>query len=218
MKKVFLFGASVVYGVGAVEACWADRIKQAVHRELYGANAKDDACQVFNCGIPGENAAQVNSRIHPALSLSSKPEDKKIIVLSVGTNDSRAEGESTAFQNTPEGYRQTLETMLPAVQRLSSGLICVGFTPVDEHKTLPHRDGNAASYFRNDRIRQFEQVFAEVSLAHHLTFVPLFDKAQAHGWNARLYQDGLHPNDEGHEWMFQQVWPEVRRALGWVSV
>lgn len=36
MTQIFIIGSSSVYGVGAESSGWADLVKQALHRKMYG--------------------------------------------------------------------------------------------------------------------------------------------------------------------------------------
>ncbi len=219
MKNVFLFGASTTHGVGGPRGGWADKLKAGLHRDLYGEDAAGECCEVYELGVPGTNSADLlerfESEIHARLIGQTSPEDT-IIVMQIGMNDSKAVGTPDGFVTTPEAFSQTANYLFDIAKKCSTHVVALGLTPVDERKVTPKINpltGNK-SYFSNDRIEAFDVAVQEVCLASGATFVPLF-AAVPDTWADRyLFTDGIHPSDQGHEWIRSQVEPEVRKALG----
>ena len=216
MKTILIFGASGAHGVGGEHGGWADKLKLHIHEQLYITKGQGEACAVYELGIPGENAAAVLSRfeaeLRPRLVWATPPET--VIVLAVGGNDAKATNVPENFANTPEQYAQTVQLMLGAAKTHAEHVICLGHTPVDETKTNPKRNPNGGlSFFNNNRLREFEAAIRQEAEAAGVTFLPLFAEVPP-DWKTRcLYSDGLHPNDAGHQWIFERLRSSVDTVL-----
>ena len=210
MKKVFIFGASVTYGVGATALGWSDQLKQAVNGLMYEPGGIGEVAEVYNLGIPGETTKQVAARMEQEIIPRSKSQDQLMIILSVGLNDAKAQDRPDNFINTPEGYAADMGAALAAGADITPRVIGIGYPPTDEAKVNPKQNPWGTSYFRNDRIKQFESIFGKACAEKKLQFIPVFEKAQAVGWLENTAVDGLHPNQAGHDWLFELVWPAVK--------
>ena len=69
--------------------------------------------------------------------------------------------------------------------------------------------------YGTDYARQFAGVFAKVAAAHKAAVVPFFLKGVADGADPlRLFQaDRIHPREEAHPIMLDNVWPELKKLL-----
>jgi lysophospholipase L1-like esterase len=83
----------------------------------------------------------------------------------------------------------------------------VGFPAVDETKTNPI--AWADLYYKNENIQKFENAAKAAAEKLDVPFVPVYEKFKP-GMNAH---DGLHPNDEGHQLIFELVRPALEELL-----
>ena len=69
--------------------------------------------------------------------------------------------------------------------------------------------------YGTDYARQFAGVFGKVATATRAAVVPFFLKGVADGKDpVRLFQpDRIHPREEAHPIMLDNVWPELRKLL-----
>ena len=68
--------------------------------------------------------------------------------------------------------------------------------------------------YLNSRILEFERTLREFCEQNKVAFAPIFEefkKQLDRGKN--LLADGLHPNNDGHELIFQLVRPELDKLL-----
>lgn len=218
MKNILIFGASGLHGVGGERGGWADRLKAALHKDMYGAGGAGEFCEVYELGIPGTTLsdmlarfeAEVRARVH-------QPDpDQTYIIFSCGANDAKAVDQIDNHPISAEDFAANVHAFIHLAKDYSNHIVGVGIVPVDESKTSPKESpvSGRLSYFSNQRLKQFEDAFAQVCGAEQVQFVPLFDSVPADWAQTHLWRDGLHPNDHGHDWIHEKVEPVLRTMLG----
>lgn len=215
--QILIFGASSTYGIGSTKGSWADMIKQKYLTMQYGDEGiGEQRIDVFNFAQSGLTIEEIQASVPDDIRHRHRDGWRKIALFSGGLNNSRAVNTPENFVSTPESFTEILEPTIATLAEQVDALICVGYTPIDESKTYPKRNplNNSMSYFSNERGKLFYDLFKEVSERQGAYFVDIFDAAQALPWIPD-YQvdDGLHPNDKGYQWMFEQVWPVLERVV-----
>jgi lysophospholipase L1-like esterase len=181
--RVLVFGASSAQGYWDSQGGWADRLKH-YYDEIQIEDLSQDIPHVMNLGISNDSTSEVLKRLGP--ECKARMNDKGVaIIIQVGSNNAAEIG--GRLRSSPEKYQIDLET-----------------------KTNPI--SWADIYYRNENIAEFENAAAEVCDKLDVPFVPLHD----HFLNSKdklNAQDGLHPNDAGHKFIFALVQPELDKLL-----
>jgi lysophospholipase L1-like esterase len=125
-----------------------------------------------------------------------------VLVFAAGINDSLTYDTGKHFSSL-ERYIQDLEDLLAVARLFSDKLLFIGLTPVDDENPRTRN-------YHTERIWQFEQVLRRFTQNHALPFVPLFEKLQARMHEEYVFIDGLHPSDEGHQLIYEQVLPVLQ--------
>lgn len=214
MKYILIFGGSTAHGVGAANG-WADRIKQALHERMYGEKSTGDACYVYELGVPGNTvrdlAARFEAELHARVPSSAQADT--LVVFTGGANDSKAINEPNAYLFTPAEFGLMASSFLKQAKSVAGHVVAFGLTPVDESKTSPKKNPitGGKSYYKNNRLAEFESALGQACEMENVPFVPLFKKTPKDWAATSLAADGMHPNDAGHEWIYQQVLPHVTK-------
>jgi acyl-CoA thioesterase-1 len=162
---------------------WAALLEQRLAQEKIPA-------RVVNASISGDTTSGGRSRL-PALLAREKPTH---VVIELGGND--------ALRGLPLAMTEdNLAAMTKAAQAAGARVLLVGMQVPPNYGT--------------DYARQFAGVFAKVAAAHKAAVVPFFLKGVADGADPlRLFQaDRIHPREEAHPIMLDNVWPELRKLL-----
>jgi len=162
---------------------WVALLEQRLAREKIAA-------RVVNASISGDTTAGGRSRL-PALLAQHKPTH---VVIELGGND--------ALRGLALGMtRDNLAWMTQAAQQAGARVLLVGMQ-------VPPNYG--ATYGKD-----FAGVFTTVAQAHKAALVPFLLKGVADGADpVRLFQaDRIHPREEAHPMMLDNVWPELRKLL-----
>lgn len=148
------------------------------------------AARVVNASISGDTTSGGRSRL-PALLAQHKP---AIVVIELGGND--------ALRGLPlAGSEDNLAAMTQASQKTGARVLLVGMQ-------VPPNYGS-------DYGKRFSEMFDKVGKANKAAVAPFFLKGVADGADPlKLFQrDRIHPLEEAHPMMLDNVWPELRKLL-----
>jgi lysophospholipase L1-like esterase len=137
-----------------------------------------------------------------------------IAVIAVGGNNSKAEDLPENFVSSIEEYEQIMSRLLERMKEDADEVIVVGNSTVDEAKTNPKPNPltGGQSYFTNDRRILFNHALLKLCHKYKAHFVDM--DISPDEWKEKyLYTDGLHPNQAGHQYIFEKVSAEVEKLL-----
>ena len=127
--------------------------------------------------------------------------EPKIIIFSIGDNDS--------YRVPLEQFENNLVELIKKAKAYTDKILFVGIKEVDEQKTKPVPwDENA--FYTNDKIEVYNNKLKEVVERNGVVYLSLADVITADDLN-----DGLHPNEQGHEKIFNAV-RGFLRGDGWL--
>lgn len=148
------------------------------------------AAKVINASISGDTTSGGRSRL-PALLAQHKPSH---VIIELGGND--------ALRGLPlKMTQENLSAMTQAAQKAGAKVLLVGMQ-------VPPNYGA-------DYAKQFEKAFETVATAMKVPLVPFFLKGVADGADPlKLFQnDRIHPKEEAHPIMLDNVWPALKKML-----
>lgn len=201
-----MFGASTVQGFWDSQGGWADRLKR-YYDDIQLRDLSKDIPHVMNLGVSGDGSAELLKRIE--LETQARQNEKGIaVIISIGTN-------SSAILNgrplsTKERFANELRQIVQAAKKYTDKIMVVGLPAVEEVKTTPI--AWADMHFTNDRIIGYENQAKSAAEQEDVRFVGIH--AAMSESNAVLQShDGLHPNDAGHQLIFELVRPALDELL-----
>lgn len=208
--RVLVFGASSAQGYWDTQGGWADRLKH-FYDAIQMKDFSKDIPKIMNLGISDDTTNHILKRLEP--EAEARQNAKGIaFVFQVGSNNAATfEGKP---RSTPESYQKEMEAIISLARKFSDKVLIVGFPAVDESRTdpLPWADMS----FKNENIRIYERAAAKISEEMAVPFVPVhhtFSERTAAGGDLWSH-DGLHPNDAGHQLIFELVKPALDEMLG----
>lgn len=212
--KIIALGDSIVYGYGdPVGGGWVECLR----RQWMMSPASGHV--LYNLGIRGDRVSQVAERLEQEFRLRGEVRNKvpDLIILSVGVNDTprlgRPDGRSfTDFSL----FEKEIDSLLDQAQALCPVLF-VGMVPVDESK-MPFLD---CFYFNHFDQYRYKQATKKACQARNIPYLDIFDAwlAQGEDWvRSHLTADGLHPNAQGHQAIWEAVnqWQPIRELESFV--
>ncbi|MDB5882736.1 MAG: arylesterase [Ramlibacter sp.] len=146
--------------------------------------------KIVNASISGDTTSGGRARL-PALLAQNKP---PVLVIELGAND--------ALRGLPlKMTQENLARMTEAGQQAGAKVLLVGMQ-------MPPNYGAAYS-------NQFAALYQDVAKSHKVALVPFMLKGVADVPNPeRLFQaDRLHPKEEAHPVILDNIWPELRKLL-----
>lgn len=215
--QIYIAGGSITYGVGAVRCGWGDMIKYAVHDLQYGSTPElvKDTYEVYNFAKPGFIIEDVANTIEVDIEHKKRQNTRSILLLSIGMNNVKAKDTPDNYLSTLESFELDMRSLFDLLRSIVDTIVFVGYTPVNEAYTTPKPNPltGGFSFFFNKRIQQFDEVCKKICEDLNITYVDLFNDALADGWNHKLTEDGIHPNDDGHALIYEKVWQVVKELL-----
>lgn len=199
MTRILVFGASITKGHYDRElGGWPNRL------DLY-IMGKDVDAPVYNLGVSGDTTADLMERMKSEVKSRLLPDEDLIILISAGINDSViVDGNKERVKI--EKFIENLKVLWLIAKRHAKKVIFVGFNPVDKRADpIPWRPEYS---YNLERVGQFNQAAREFCQENDVDFIDVFSEWEREDYS-RLLEDGLHPNAEGHEMIFQAV----RRVL-----
>ncbi len=162
---------------------WVALLQQRLQEQK--VNAK-----VVNASVSGDTTAGGRARL-PALLTQHQP---TVVVIELGGND--------ALRGLPlKNTEDNLATMVQAAQKAGAQVLLVGM------QVPPNYGG--------DYTRRFAQTFVTVSQQYKTALVPFLLEGVANAPDAmRWFQaDRIHPNEQAHPRMLDNVWPTLKGLL-----
>jgi lysophospholipase L1-like esterase len=213
MTQFFILGDSVAYGVGAEQAGWADLLKQWLFNRMYSEHGVGETYELFNFAYPGGGIEFVLGNQLSQLAKYRRDGSKTVAIVCTGGNNAKAIDTPENVVSSLEAYEALVVELLQSLQQNADAVIALpSLAVVDESKVSPKISPftGKKSFINNARIAQYNSKFQEVCQTNDVTFV----STSTAGWASTcLYADGLHPNQIGHQRLFEQIKPLAEALL-----
>lgn len=141
---------------------------------------------IVNSGISGSTSASAVSRVK--WILKSKP---SLVILALGSNDALRGLKVTET-------KKNIESAIEAIQKEKILVVLAGL------KAPP----NYGSQYTKD----FSQIFISLSKKHQIRLIPFLLEGVAGYKNLNL-ADGIHPNEQGHQIIAENIFESIKDLL-----
>jgi len=188
-KRICVFGDSISQGYSDYnEGGWINRLRK--HLDL-----SDYDISVFNLGVSGDNTFDLLRRFE----VEVKARMPWLIIFAIGINDSQYINSKDNPRVPLDDFNKNLLKLKGLAEQFTKNIIFIGLTKVDESKVMPI-PWSTTKYYDNKNIKVYDLAIKNFCKENNLPFIEMFDLLD----NEDL-EDGLHPNAQGHEKMFQRV-------------
>jgi len=197
---IFIFGDSITYGAWDKEGGWAQRLRKFFSEK----DLKDgDSVYVYNMGVPGDNTDDLLRRFRFETEGRIDKGENVIFVFAIGINDSQFSKEKNDNRVLLEQFNNNIRSLMISAGEISSKIIFVGLTPVDEQKTTPI-PWNTNAFYRNEYIEKYDEILKNICKERNVLFVDIMGLFNGSDYK-NLFKDGLHPNSAGHQKIFEII-------------
>jgi lysophospholipase L1-like esterase len=197
--RYFLFGDSIGFGTGDFEkGGWATQLRLLIDR-----NQKKDHT-LTNLSVAGDTTRELLIRLEQETKVRIRPgetKDNYTLLLAIGTNDARIDKINESRNILQEEYESNIRKLISIAENYFAHITLIGLPPVDEKRTTPFKEQN---FYTNDNLGAYENILKNVAGDSGCQFVPLFEMWKNKD-TAELMYDGLHPNTQGHELIYQEI-------------
>lgn len=190
MKKpesICIFGDSTAWGAWDMEkGGWVSRLW------FYVAKRDEDYVEIYNQSISGGTTETILERFEN----EAKIRGADAIIFQTGGNDASYDKLGN-FMVHPEKFRNNLEEIIKRAKKITDKIVLMDLKNCDESKTTPVPW--IPIYYTNENIEKYSKIMEDVCRENKIPFldVGLLDNND--------FDDGLHPNSEGHRKIFEKV-------------
>jgi lysophospholipase L1-like esterase len=201
MTTILVFGDSIACGFWDSEGGWVARLRKYLDKR----NLSEDGSYyvVYNLGISGDTTRELLKRfdaeVKARVNEIESPKDL-IIIFAIGINDAGMLNSKDMVP--PLEFKRSLEKLLDKARSLTSNVVFIGSTPVDETKTHPVA-WSEGFHYDNASIARDNKIIEAVCAEDRVMFLGLA-RPFGPGYSS-LLQDGVHPNSDGHKLIYQTV-------------
>ena len=201
MAQVLIFGDSITYGAWDKEGGWVNRLRKFLDEKNLTDPNFYYSC--YNLGISGDTSKDLIERFEFETRQRLEDDEETIIIFAVGVNDSQFIYSESRHMVSKGGFKRNIQKLISLARKYSSKIIFIGLTPVDETKTVP-QPWDANKSYTNRYVKEYDSIIGKVCKENKVYFVEIFEKLKGTDYQ-KLLEDGLHPNSEGHQKMFEIV-------------
>lgn len=203
--KIIAIGDSITKGAFDVEGGgWVERLRKFFHQTAQKTGNHEFAHSFYNLGIAGDTSSSLLTRFKSEANLRTQKKSNLILLFAIGINDSQLQ---TSTQNlfTPlSDFKSNLQELINQAKTFTPQIAFVGLTPCDDSKLNPFPWRPEAS-IQLKFVRQFDQAIQSVCAENQIPFIDIMSDWEKQDWHKFLSDDGLHPNDLGHQKISDQV-------------
>lgn len=185
-----IFGDSVVQGC-YVKTCWADHLRQYLEKKY-----NNNYVVVCNLGVSADTTEGLLTRFDNEASFRTPTS----LTIAIGVNDTLyiKEKNNTAIKK--DAFRDNLNKLVSKAKAFTNDITFVGLVLGDDSILKPFPESDTGKCYDRELVKQYDNIISEVAKANECKFIPLYDKL-----NFEDFFDGLHPNDNGHQKMFEEI-------------
>jgi len=209
MTRICVFGDSVAWGAWDKEGGWVQRLRKFF--DIKNLSDPNFYCLVYNLGVSGNKTKDILKRFEFEIKQRLEEVEETIIIFAIGINDSYFLHNEDKLRTSVEDFRTNIQKIINAAKKFSIKIIFVGLTPVDESKTTPIPWDTNKSY-KNEFIQKYNEIIKSVCKENKIYFVEIFEQWVKSDYK-QLLEDGLHPNSNGHEKIFETVFEHLKTLL-----
>lgn len=205
--RILVFGDSIAQGFWDGQGGWVQRIRNKfISKAIAGKN--DGLPDIHNLGISGDNSKDLLNRFVNDYDSRNKFTNIGTIIFAVGTNDCQIiDGEPVSGS---EEYIENISKIYSLAKIRTKEIIFVGLTPCIEEITTPV-SWDEQTHYTNERLGYFNNALKSYCLDNKITFIDLFDLFIDKMNVNTLLQDGLHPNEIGHNLIADTVLTAIKQ-------
>ena len=201
MAQILVFGDSITYGAWDKEGGWVNRLRKFLdEKNLTNPNFY---CLCYNLGISGDTSEDLIGRFEFETRQRLEDGEETIIIFAIGVNDSQFVHSEKRHMVPKEEFKGNIQKLISLARKYSSKIIFIGLTPVDETKTVP-QPWDANKSCTNGYVKEYDSIIKKACKENRIYFVEIFEKLKKMNYQ-KLLEDGLHPNSEGHQKIFEIV-------------
>jgi len=203
MTRILVFGDSITAGsYDHEEGGWVNRLRKFLDVKVL--TESKFSYRIYNLGISGDTTEGLLHRLESEAKNRIKETEDNVIIFQIGLNDSILILDKGKLITSSKKFSKNIQKLVKISSKITKNIIFVGLTPVNESKVVPIPWRREAAY-KNEHIRKYDYIIKEVCNKNNVKFVEMFQEIGKVNYYDKLLEDGVHPNSEGHQKMFEII-------------
>ena len=165
---------------------------------------------LYNLGISGDSTNEVLERFEDELSKRFREDQELLVAFEVGINDSMYINAEKEFRTPKKKFKENLEELIKLARKYTEKIVFLGLSPAVDDILDPIPWHTAATY-KTEYIKEFDGVIKNTCKENNLLFIDTFTSFAGKDYQKLLTPDGIHPNSEGHKFIFEIVKNELEK-------
>lgn len=198
-KNIFIFGDSCTQGFWDSQGGWATRLKQYFDNSMVSAPnfpQHEFYHMVYPLGVTDDTTKNILERFEfETEKRMAWGTTEEIFIFAIGKND-------TAISDINE-YERNIRDIIKRAKRFSNKIAFLETGAVNEKLTQPVV-WNDRYFYTNEKIKAYNYILNKIAQEEEVDIIPLFDDWIKEDYT-KLLADGVHPNDDGHKYIFEKV-------------
>jgi len=207
MLRILIFGDSIAYGKwDTVSGGWAGKVRKYLDEKDSTGEILNS--QVYNLGIPGETTRRLARRIDNELGYrvdTSSADDRNVVLFQVGVNDANHNNAFHKEQISKDEMVRNLDRLVECANEYTRDVVFLGLMPIFEKavwKEFPHFENK----FFSEEVHEYAGSLKNHCKERDYKYIHLYSLLKEEN-----FVDGIHPENEGHELIFQAVLHSLKR-------
>jgi len=200
MDNIIIFGHSVSQGFWDEKGGWVQRLRSFLDKRALKTQDEEKVFYTFNASISGDTTEDILERLEEEYRRRGGEEYEELLLIQIGTNDAIIEDEENRVSK--KDFSDNMGKIIKLGKKLSDHLIIVGDFPINpEMEEIPYAP---QKILRNRDVREYDEEKKKICREKDVDFIDLFELMDGRK-NMEYLEEGVHPNDQGHEIIFQKV-------------
>lgn len=197
IKLIFIFGDSTAWGAWDKEkGGWVNRLKTYFF--------KDESIFVYGLGIESNTTNDLLKRFDEEINQRIYAEDAAdygydpVVIFAIGKNDTIYIDSKKNTWVKIDKFENNLKKLIKRANKFTNKIIFISPARVDEEETIFWEETGES--YCNENIEKYNSVIEKVCQKNNVHFIETMNLL-----DQKDLADGLHPNSQGHEKIFQKV-------------
>jgi lysophospholipase L1-like esterase/isopentenyldiphosphate isomerase len=199
-ENICIFGDSITWGPYLpFRVAWANLLRNHLEKSA------SDLFRVYDLGVDMDTTRDVLVR----MDVEAKARKPAIIIFNIGANDSLYRISPENAETSLDEFETNIEKLIEKAQKYTQRILVVGLVKGSDKWTTPLIQSTTGKIYTKERTRRYDRKLKEVSERMGVTFADVNDKLTDGD-----FDDGLHPNANGHLKMFSVISKILDPLLG----
>jgi len=206
--QIFAVGHSITQGYWDTRGGWVQRLRTYLDEKTL-ENPEKFYFEVYNLGISGNDTNQIIERFDSEIEQRIDNDSQTIILLQAGVNDTIYLTSDDALRVSEKKFEKNNYELIRKAKEYTDTIIFVndGYTAIEGE--IPWSEDKEYSDKRLETYLEIQKKVCEKSNIPLIDFRNIFGKQD---W-LEMLEDGVHPNNKGHNQIFLKVREKMDEEL-----